>query len=339
MKADRIIVSRTDNVGDVVLALPMVGVLKQRYPSAEVLFLGRSYTKAVIDCCEHVDAFLDWEEVADQGTAAQAAFLRRQDADVLIHVFPRKEIAVAAREAGIRYRIGTSHRFHHLLTCNRLAHFTRRRSELHEAQLNVKLLRPLGVKEVPSLSELPAFYGLTKVNPLAENLKGLLAKQRLNVIVHPKSMGNANEWSLENYARLIDSLPVDRYQVFVSGTEEEEVAIGEQLPFDKPNVVSLLGKLKLSEFIAFASEADALVAASTGPLHLAAALGLHAIGLYAPMRPRDPGRWGPVGEHAHALVFDPDCETCGAGLVCDCIQEISPAEIVEILGSLADRRP
>jgi heptosyltransferase-3 len=62
-----------------------------------------------------------------------------------------------------------------------------------------------------------------------------------------------------------------------------------------PEVINLTGKLSLQQFIAFINHCDVLIAASTGPLHIASALGKKAIGLFAPMRPIHPGRWKPIG--------------------------------------------
>ena len=57
-----ILVSRTDSIGDVVLTLPLVGAIKRYLPSSKVIFLGKSYTKAVIELCDDVDEFLNWPE-------------------------------------------------------------------------------------------------------------------------------------------------------------------------------------------------------------------------------------------------------------------------------------
>jgi heptosyltransferase-3 len=87
--------------------------------------------------------------------------------------------------------------------------------------------------------------------------------------------------------------------------------------------------LELPEFIAFIAAADGLVAGSTGPLHLAGALGRHALGLYPPIKPMHPGRWGPLGPHAEYLVFDrPDCQDCRAQPAdCTCIKAIEAAAV------------
>ena len=54
--AKTFLLSRTDSIGDVVLTLPMCGWLKQHIPGARIIFLGKTYTKAIIECCPDVDA-------------------------------------------------------------------------------------------------------------------------------------------------------------------------------------------------------------------------------------------------------------------------------------------
>src|SRR5210317_1039145 len=117
MKAkQKIIISRTDSIGDVVLTLPVAGMLKKTQPDCELFFLGRSYTRDVIRACEHIDTFLDWDEIScDQDPVTR---IRSLGADIIIHVFPRKEIANLAKQAGIPVRIGTTNRLYHWKTCN-----------------------------------------------------------------------------------------------------------------------------------------------------------------------------------------------------------------------------
>ena len=54
-----IIISRTDSIGDVVLTLPVAGILKRNFPNLQIAFMGRSYTKPVIEACKYVDTFID----------------------------------------------------------------------------------------------------------------------------------------------------------------------------------------------------------------------------------------------------------------------------------------
>ena len=119
----RVLVSRTDRIGDVVLTLPLCALLRERL-GAEVVVLGRRYTRAVLEASPQVDATLDWDDAEKLDQERQGEFLKEVRADAMLHVFPRPDIARAALVAGIPLRIGTSHRWYHWLTCNALEHFS-----------------------------------------------------------------------------------------------------------------------------------------------------------------------------------------------------------------------
>jgi ADP-heptose:LPS heptosyltransferase len=93
----------------------------------------------------------------------------------------------------------------------------------------------------------------------------------------------------------------------------------------------LTGQCSLYDLIAFINRSDALVAASTGVLHIASALGKRTVGIYAPMRPIDPGRWGPIGPNATHLVIDKKCNRCRGTYDCECIRSIRPEMVKQAL--------
>lgn len=322
-----IVLNRTDSIGDVMLTLPMAGLLKERFPGVRIIFLGRGYTLPVLRCCAHIDQAIALEDLAGNDPVAR---LRAIQADAIVHVFPRIEVARWAKTAGIPLRIGTSHRWWHWLTCNERVGFSRRKSDLHEAQLNVKLLTPLGIDQIPSLSELSAASGFS-VPPTDATVNALLMPGRKRVILHPLSKGSAVEWGLENFSALIRLLDPRHWQVVVTGTTAEADRYRLKLPLDLPHVTDAGGRLTLDQLVMLIGASDALVAASTGPLHIAAACGRRAIGLYSMRRPIHPGRWASIGSDAHALVHDPACDRCARGQACDCITRIAPERVLELL--------
>jgi heptosyltransferase III len=327
LNGKRIIVSRTDSIGDVVLALPVTAILKRLFPECTLIFLGRGYTKNIIECCEYIDEFADWDEIKINKKDA----IKSLRADAIIHVFPRKEIAIAARSAGIPLRLGTSSRLYHWGQCNKLIRLSRRRSSLHESQLNLKLLHPLGAKRLFTLPEIPLLYGLSKVKPLKEEYRKLIDPECFYLLLHPGSRGSSREWGLHNFARLIELLPDEKFKVFITGTREEGESVKNAL-FEKfPRLINLCGKFNLHELISFIANTEGMVATSTGPLHLASALGRNAIGIYPPIRPMHPGRWSPVGNSAYSLVTDHDCNRCRKRIICKCMDEVTPEMIREKL--------
>ena len=82
--------------------------------------------------------------------------------------------------------------------------------------------------------------------------------------------------------------------MFFTGTEREASFFREKIPHS-PFVHDLSGQMNLDELIAFIAHADVLVAASTGPLHLAGILNVQTIGLFSSVKPIHAGRWKPLG--------------------------------------------
>lgn len=284
-----------------ILTLPMVAYLKQKFPEAVLVFFGRSYTRAVIEASNCVDEFLNYDDFSAFNRDGQTNFLKQQNADVIIHVFPRKDIAHSARKAGINIRIGTSHRFYHWASCNETVNFSRKKSDLHEAQLNFKLLAPLGIEHIPTLEEIKPLVTMSPKVALPSAISSLLDSEKKKVILHPKSQGSAVEWGLRNFSSLAKLLVDNGFQVIVTGTDKEKELMKESSLFSLDGVCDVTGKLSLEELIALIASCDALVAASTGPLHIASALGKRAVGLYSERKPIHPGRWMPVGENSTYL--------------------------------------
>lgn len=336
------LISRPDAIGDVVLTLPVAGRLRQLYPGCRVVLIGRTYTAAVAAACPWVDEFLNLDELLAQPAAAQITALQAYEAAAIIHVFPHRQLASLARQAGIPVRIGTRNRWWHWLTCNRLVALSRRHSPLHEAQLNLQLLTPLGHTEMMPLPTVAELVRLIPTVPLPTKFQALLAARQpsqLNVVLHPRSRGSAREWGLGHFGALAKQLYAAGHRVFVSGTAAEGQELADWLREHAPYLAAdLTGQLALPEFIAFLAAADSIVAGSTGPLHLAAALGSHALGLYPPIKPMHPGRWAPLGPHAEYLVFDrPDCQECRTNPpACTCIKAI---EVAAVMARVADWLP
>jgi len=318
-----ILISRTDSIGDVMLTLPMAAVLKKHYPQVKIGFIGKSYTKPVIDTCIHVDEFIDVEDFYTKDIKIDGKI-----PSAIIHVFPFKQIAKRASNLKIPLRIGTTNRLYHWTTCNKLVRLSRKNSSLHESQLNLKLLKAFGIQEEIELQEIANNYGFSKIEKLSAEFTSLIDPCKFNLILHPKSQGSAREWGLDNFALLIQLLDKKRYKIFISGTSTERALLNPLFNTVGNMVTDITGRMNLNQFISFIYNADGLIANSTGPLHIAAALGKHAIGIFPPMRPIHPGRWQPVGKNALVFVLDKSCNDCRKNpAICSCIRNISAYEI------------
>lgn len=325
----RFLVSRTDNLGDVILTLPLCGVIKQIWPEAFVGFVGKAYTRPIIEACQYIDAFIDREQVL-QDKSLFAGY------EVTMMVFPDRAISAMVKAAGVKYRIGTSHRWWHWLHCNIRPSFTRKDSELHEAQLNIELLKPLLVDyRVPALTDLGQLFGLQADVQLWSGIEAKATNLSASpyIVLHPKSAGSAREWPMSSYQLLARQLISKGFLVVVTGTAKEGDKIRTESPklFNQPEVIDLTGQLSLAELMTLLGRAYCVVACSTGPLHIASALGVPVVGIYPPIRPMHPGRWAPIGSNAQVLVLEKSCDDCRKTQDCACIKAVEVAQVMSAL--------
>ena len=224
-KIKHIVISRTDNIGDVILTLPIATILKEHFPDVKITFLAREYVRAVVEHCDHVDAFLSWDALSCASEMDAVAQIQAQSIDAVIHAFPKKIIAQLMKRAKIKYRIGTTRRLYHWLTCNERVNFTRAKSTLHEAQLNCQLLKPFQISSEYSLEMLRDKIALRCEETVPLHLQAAMDPNRFNLIVHPFTNGNTREWPVSHFISLIRQLPADRFNVILTGSKKESEII------------------------------------------------------------------------------------------------------------------
>jgi ADP-heptose:LPS heptosyltransferase len=325
-----IIISRTDSIGDVVLTLPVAAVLKMQFPAMTIAFMGKAYTRPVIEACTAVDLFIDKDDFLQK-----EILINGKQPEAILHVFPQQEIARRAKALQIPLRIGTTNRLYHWYTCNELVTLSRKNSALHEAQLNLKLLDCFGVDTDFSLSQIIDQFPAARLEPLAEKFRQLIDPHRYNLILHPKSQGSGREWPLDHYVDLVRNLDPNRYKIFISGTAKERALLEPLFNAVGDMVTDITGMMSLSQFISFIHQCNGMLASSTGPIHLAAISGIDALAIFPPIRPLHPGRWQPLGKKVKVFVLDKNCSDCRKFTgICACVSGITPIAVQQYLDSI-----
>ena len=326
---------RTDRIGDVLLTLPMVEVLHRELPDAHIAMLIRRYTAELVEGNPAMDEVLLYD--GDDGPVPFLALtrtVRRGDFDVVFHTHPLFRLALLTWFAGIRLRVGTGYRWYSRLLFNRRVYEHRKDARRHELEYNLNLLKAIGVGDAPG--------DVTPRIEVSEDILGkvraLLAGRGLGegerfVILHPGSGGSARDWSPVNFgrlgSRLAGSLGV---RVLVTGGKDEAGLVGEVSGAIGGRSVPVVGLLSLREYAGLAKLSKLFVANSTGPLHIAAAVGIPVIGLYPQVTPLSAARWGPYTEKK--VIFSPkgrpaDCRKClrEKSKTCECMESITVDEV------------
>lgn len=330
----RIIISKMNQIGDVTFALPLASAIKKDCPSSYVMFIGRGYTKDLIEHYPDVDEYVDGEALDALSDEEATQKIKALRADAVIHVQSSKTMIQRCKKARIKKRIGNKRRLSHWKTCNRLVWVKRKGSALHETQLDMQFLKGIGLKKHYSLDDIISLRKKSFTQK-TETIKPFLSGQKFNLILHTKTRGEHIEWPLSSFAALIETLPQERFNILVTGSLKEREKIAPFLLEPFPHVVDATN-LRLQDLQSLIANADGLVAASTGPVHLAANADILTLGLYAPIKPFDAGRWGPVGKKAVVLSMENPCSWCRDGRACRCVGQIEVAKVHQIVEGWAN---
>ncbi len=341
----RILVVRTDRLGDVILTLPVFNALRRRFPGAHLAILAGRYAGAIVEGYAPVDEILWYDEGGGRRVPFRAmrAILRSARFDAAVIVHPTLRLALLAFLARIPVRIGSGYRYYSFLF-NRRVYAHRKTAERHELEYNMDLLAPLGCD---TAARKPLDVVLDIPRTARERASAILEEAGVAgkfVVIHPGSGGSARDWPVGNFSLLARRIvPGMNLRVVVTGTEAEFPLAEAVARAVSPPGVNLAGKLGLKELAAVVEKASLFVSNSTGPLHVAVAVGTPVVGLFPRIRVMGPGRWGPYTDNARVLVPDgpPECDQCTGkpGSACACMAGITVdavfAAAAELLSSTA----
>jgi ADP-heptose:LPS heptosyltransferase len=162
--------------------------------------------------------------------------------------------------------------------------------------------------------------------------------------VHPGSGGSALDWPPARFAEVANGLARrPGWRVFVTGSHHDRLVIDDLAPHLTPEVAVMAERYPLRDFLGVLSAGDLMIAPSTGPLHLAAALQLAVVGLFPPAPTMHPRRWGPLGRWSEAMLPPVDCparrhcllQEC---LLHNCLEGVVPSRVITLAAELADQR-
>ncbi len=324
---DRFLISRTDRLGDLILTLPLIGSLKARFPMAEIDILASSYAAPILQGNPDIRSAVPIEpaRLTDKAYFREVVqLIKARNYQFALAVYPDRLVAQLLKDSRIPHRIGTTGRLHSLKFNHRLYH-SRKRSDRHESEYNLDFLRFFAdgptvclpsIKVTPD--EIARAGGLLKANSISAPF----------VVLHPGSSGSADAWPVARFVELSDILRMGGMPCVFTGSEPEGLAIGEMLSRRDSKSPSVTGKTDLRTLAAILSLASVVVANSTGPLHLAAAVGTKVVGLYPHKRVMAPRRWRPLGDGHRVVQPASAICRCTKGQ-CECMFSISAQTVAE----------
>lgn len=298
---------KLSSVGDVVHALPVAAALRTRFPHGRITWVVERREAALVQGNPDLDDVVridtrSWRRLRELTAIPDVlGRLRRARFDVAVDLQGNVKSGLLTVATGARVRIGFA-----AFRCREPANalFTNRRvappaSARHVVDQLLSLLAPFGGTTGPPTFRLSSAPNAEEV---AEAFfVGLGLKEADGVVVVNPGAGRADKrWPLTRFIELARRLRLEVGATVVVAWGPSELAQARALAEEAG--VLLAPPTSLDELLALLRRVKVVVGADTGPLHMAAALGLPCVGLYGPT---DPTRNGPYGQ-GHRILHAPD---------------------------------
>lgn len=293
----RILISRPDRIGDVVLSTPLPREIKKKYPDSFVAVLVRNYTKDIYLNNPFVDEIIIYNE-NDKGLKNFVEDVKKIRSYKFTHalmLLPNERINYILFLAGIKTRIGVGHKLYQFLTFTKYVDRKKYIPLRHEAEYCLDLIRKIGIN--PTSLE-PEIFLTDEEKKLAQEFRNSISVNKEKIIgINTTSGNSAPNLNLTEYKKLIEKFATNKsYKVVVTDlfppTDIHNI----------PNVVYPMKDDSLRNNIIKFSALDVLVSASTGPMHICAALKVKTVSLFCPLTACSPKLWGPLGNESKIIL-------------------------------------
>ncbi len=315
LSPEKILVRGTNWIGDGVMSLPALEALRARFPAAEIVLVLKPWVVELYENHPAADRLIIYDPKGEhrgpRGFWRFIETLRSERFDLAILFQNAFHAAWMAWRARIPVRIGYGLDARGAFLTDAVP-VPPPALYGHQSNYYLQLLFRAGLIERPTpVERIPLGLQHSEKAWATKQLKELaLGGPRFLVGFSPgAAFGPAKRWQLERYAdladRLIGALHAD---VLIFGSEAERPLAESLARMMQHTPTIVAGKTTLRQFMALLAQCRLIVTNDSGPMHIAAALGLPVVAIFGSTNER---ATGPISPRARVIKNSVDCSPCG----------------------------
>jgi ADP-heptose:LPS heptosyltransferase len=309
-KGGRILVTRLQYLGDVVLTLPLVQVLRCSFPKSEIDYLTKASGAELL---EGEPLFANVYTVPQRGffeAVRLVRTLRRRNYVLAVDLLANPRSAVLTYLSGAKARVGGAKRVRRFLYNHQISVPENVRAATH---FHLHHLTPLGIKVE---DQKPELHITKEERERAKNLASSICtrpaskeERALRIGIHPGGKWEVKRWPAAYFAELAASLKkktgADIYVLSGPGEDEHVQKLKANLEVE----AAFVPVLPIRETAALIEQLDCLVVCDGGIMHVSVAVGTPTVGIFGSS---EPDVWfpyesfGPFFPLAHPI----ECRPC-----------------------------
>ncbi|MCG6552806.1 MAG: glycosyltransferase family 9 protein [Candidatus Magnetominusculus sp. LBB02] len=339
-----ILVVRTAYIGDVIMTLPLLKPLRERFPNADISFLTSQTAAAVLETNPYINDIITFDPLwfYPRGNNGKnnnntkyfelIRRLKRRRFDLVIEARGDiREILFLIKPLAARYKVSYDIGGGGFL----LTHVVPYAGLKHKVEYHLDINRYLGC---PVSSDIEWGIYLTKEEKA--NIRKLLRDNNIKrpfAAVHPGARIPLKQWTLKKYAALYDMMATTLgLSTVITAAEKDAVFVREVLKLMKTRPVDLTGRLTLRELAGLLSEALLFVSNDSAPMHIAASMGVPVVALFGPSKSIETAPYGNlhrVVEMDFPCRYTCDENSCNHERFHACMEAV---EVEDVLAAIKD---
>ena len=333
-KPKKLLITRTDRIGDFVLTLPVFEAVSQQL-NIEYSILCQEAVLPILENNPFLNSVISIKSTDSSEKVSE--IIRRYNFDaLLVLVNDSFSINLLPHLKHIPVRIGPLSKVKTLLYYSHPVIQKRSRSIQNEAEYNLELFKifdhNINVQIKPKV-----YVETAEKEGFKNQFNDIQFELRKTIIFHSGMAGSALNWKDNKYEKLLRKLTDLDVNIILTGYSKQEHHRNKVLFEQQQNhryIYNLTGNLNLRELIILYSLADIFVGPSTGPTHIANACNLKIFSFYPPIQVQSKTRWQPY--LANSNIFTPNA-VCNQKYKCIkekcpefyCMDQISVSEVLE----------
>lgn len=333
----KIIVRGANWIGDAVMTIPALRLLRDIYPEANITLYTKRWAEGVFQDAEFIDRILVVEKEGSgfRDTVREAKRVAAGNYDLGILFTNSFQSAAVMRLAGVKKRIGYSREGRGILLSSPIKP-PAWKGERHEVHYYLNVVNEAARRQNRAIKN----YEISASLPVSDERRAK-ARDRLaeaGVDLSKRSIGlgvgstnsEAKRWGQAKYAELANlfAANLNPNLLMFGSTEETEIA-GQVAALSNADLIDLTGSTDLATATAMMTELDLFVSNDMGLAHLAAAVGTRTLVVFGPTKDITTR---PFGNNAGIIRHPVECSPCmlrKCPIDHRCMTRLSPEAVFE----------
>ena len=299
-----IAISRTDKIGDLILSIPSILMVRTLYPDAYIILLVNSYNYQIVKNLDIVNEIIKIDEMNEKEVIKR---LQINKTEIFIALYTDSTIGRIAKKSGATKRIAPLSKLHSYIAYNYGVKQSRSESIKNEAEYNLDLIMSLDKAEFKDRYIIDKKIKYSDSN--RKNIEDFLIKADIGkefIIVSPFTGGSCKNLSINQYAQLINKISANfknNVKIIISASKDNKQYLNS---FDQRKITIFINDNDILNLAALIDKSSLFIGGSTGTTHIAGNLRKRCVAIYPAKPTQSKTRWGLFGNDQNTLYIVPD---------------------------------